>query len=98
MITTTIVLHSSGFVNEICTNIVLVLARQSRMFYKTQETTLCDICEGDDCGEMCKVRAEKQSSASASADNMNSSSSISTGAVSFVLASITVLVVRFMCF
>lgn len=68
------------------------------MFYKTQETTLCDICEGEDCGEMCKVRAEKQSSASASGDIIRSSSTISSGKASLILATLSVLVVRLMCF
>lgn len=91
-------MNSLGFANEVCFNFTLVSARQSRMFYKTQETTLCDICEGEDCGEMCKVRAEKQSSAGAAADNASASSSIRSGTASFALATLSVLVVRIMCF
>lgn len=68
------------------------------MFYKTQETTLCDICEGDDCGEMCKVRAEKQSSASNSGDIIRSSSSTRSGRASVVMAALTVITVRLICF
>lgn len=38
----------------------MFVARQARTFYKLPETTLCDICEGDDCGDSCTIRAEEQ--------------------------------------
>lgn len=31
-----------------------VTARRARIFYQNSKTTLCDICDGDDCGEICK--------------------------------------------
>lgn len=32
------------------------------MFYSIPEASLCDICENEDCGESCKIRADKQKS------------------------------------
>lgn len=32
------------------------------MFYNTEETSLCDICEGEDCNESCKIHAAEQRS------------------------------------
>lgn len=29
-------------------------ARRARIFYENRKTTLCDICEADDCGDICK--------------------------------------------
>lgn len=40
-------------------------ARRARMFYKTAETTLCDICEGAECDESCKIQAAEQRSGGA---------------------------------
>lgn len=38
-----------------------VLARRARVFYGGKRATLCDICEGEDCGDICsKERANKQ--------------------------------------
>jgi CD109 antigen len=36
------------------------LARRARQFYKGPAATLCDICEGDDCGDDCTIRASEQ--------------------------------------
>lgn len=33
---------------------LLFVARTARIFYQNRKTTLCDICEGDDCGDICK--------------------------------------------
>lgn len=32
------------------------------MFYEAPTATLCDICEGSDCGDKCTVKAEEQRS------------------------------------
>lgn len=37
-------------------------ARRARQFYRMRETTLCDICEGNDCGDNCEIRASEQRS------------------------------------
>lgn len=39
------------------------------MFYSIPEASLCDICENEDCGESCKIRADKQKSNIGEADN-----------------------------
>ncbi|GLG95490.1 uncharacterized protein GBIM_02438 [Gryllus bimaculatus] len=31
-------------------------SRRARMFYEPQKATLCDICEGEDCGDVCSSR------------------------------------------
>lgn len=31
-----------------------ILARRARIFYKTKYTSLCDICDDDDCINQCK--------------------------------------------
>lgn len=33
---------------------IFVTARRARIFYHTSKTTLCDICDGEDCGKLCK--------------------------------------------
>lgn len=38
-------------------------ARRARQFYKAKKTDLCDICDSDDCGESCKIKAQKRISA-----------------------------------
>jgi hypothetical protein len=35
-------------------------ARRARNFYKAKVADLCDICDGEDCGEDCKVKAQKR--------------------------------------
>jgi hypothetical protein len=35
-------------------------ARRATQFYKAKQADLCDICEGDDCGEACKIKAQKR--------------------------------------
>uniref|UniRef100_A0A6B2E4V8 CD109 antigen n=1 Tax=Phlebotomus kandelakii TaxID=1109342 RepID=A0A6B2E4V8_9DIPT len=35
-------------------------ARKARMFYSANPASLCDICEGDDCGESCTPQAQQQ--------------------------------------
>lgn len=41
----------------------LFIARRGRQFYKAPSVTLCDICEGDSCGEDCQIRASQQKAA-----------------------------------
>ncbi|CRK99836.1 CLUMA_CG013142, isoform B [Clunio marinus] len=35
-------------------------SRRATQFYRAKKADLCDICEGDDCGETCRVQAEKR--------------------------------------
>ncbi|XP_055710660.1 thioester-containing protein 1 allele R1-like isoform X3 [Phlebotomus papatasi] len=35
-------------------------ARRARMFYSANPASLCDICEGDDCGDSCTPKAQQQ--------------------------------------
>uniref|UniRef100_A0A336LNM3 CD109 antigen n=1 Tax=Culicoides sonorensis TaxID=179676 RepID=A0A336LNM3_CULSO len=35
-------------------------SRQARMFYKTEEASTCDICEGEECAEKCSPQALRQ--------------------------------------
>ncbi|XP_059619137.1 CD109 antigen-like isoform X4 [Phlebotomus argentipes] len=37
-------------------------ARRARMFYSANPASLCDICEGDDCGQSCTPQAQQQTS------------------------------------
>lgn len=30
------------------------------MFYRAQQSTLCDICEGSDCGDSCTAKTAEQ--------------------------------------
>lgn len=48
------------------------------MFYSIPEASLCDICENEDCGETCTIRADKQKAEDTrtSGANMQSSSLI----------------------
>ena len=32
------------------------------MFYRGSKTTICDICELDECNDSCKIRADEQRS------------------------------------
>lgn len=38
----------------------VVIARKARVFYQTQTATLCDICEGEDCENVCTTNPETQ--------------------------------------
>lgn len=39
-------------------------ARRATQFYKAKQTDLCDICDGEEeCGEACKIKAQKRISA-----------------------------------
>lgn len=40
--------------------IILFPARRATQFYSAKKAYLCDICEEDDCGEVCKIRALKR--------------------------------------
>lgn len=66
-----------------------ILARRARMFYQVHKSSLCDICEGDDCKEKCTARAEPQIKADTTRDNRDeqlskSSTSTITGSVLLV--------------
>lgn len=37
-----------------------LLARRATQFYKAKTAHLCDICDGDDCGETCKAQSAKR--------------------------------------
>ncbi|KAL7293106.1 hypothetical protein TKK_0013261 [Trichogramma kaykai] len=36
-------------------------SRRARVFYEPKMTTLCDICDGEQCGDVCSVKAGKRS-------------------------------------
>lgn len=46
--------------SKIKLNFVFFVARRATQFYKARPAALCDICDGDDCGESCKVQAAKR--------------------------------------
>lgn len=39
------------------TNLNFCTARRARVFYEPKTATLCDICEGEDCGDVCVKQA-----------------------------------------
>lgn len=47
------------------------LARKATQFYRVPESTLCDICEGDDCGESCQPKAQELTQDTAQAQPKN---------------------------
>lgn len=55
-----IMTHVSFAANIVLTysNYVLFLARKARVFYQTQTATLCDICEADDCENVCTTNPD----------------------------------------
>uniref|UniRef100_A0AAG5DEP7 CD109 antigen n=1 Tax=Anopheles atroparvus TaxID=41427 RepID=A0AAG5DEP7_ANOAO len=44
-------------------------SRIARQFYEGPKASLCDICEGEDCGEACTIRSQKQRSSDAPGSN-----------------------------
>lgn len=47
----------------------MCLARRARVFYEPRKATLCDICEDEDCENLCVSQPDKQK------DNPQSSAS-----------------------
>lgn len=78
----------------------MTTARRATQFYKAKQADLCDICEGDDCGEACKIRAQKRIStrseksqaeevASAEKPDKDSSNKLSSPFTIMILIAIT---------
>lgn len=63
----------------------------ARQFYKTESSSLCDICEGEDCGDACKIQANEQK---ASLDDMKDMAKSSTDQV--IASSLVVIVGMFL--
>jgi hypothetical protein len=74
-------------------------ARRASQFYKAKQSDLCDICEGDECGEACKIKAQKRVSersgrsqlddSAAEKSEKGSSSKISSPLTILILIAIT---------
>lgn len=39
---------------------VCILARRARLFYRSKTNTLCDICEDEECGDICVAESKPQ--------------------------------------
>lgn len=37
-----------------------ILARRARLFYRSKTNTLCDICEDEECGDICVAESKPQ--------------------------------------
>ena len=68
-----------------CNTIITILARRARVFYEPKMTTLCDICEGEQCGDVCSIKSGKREDGT-----LPSVSSSSTTLVDFTLLFICV--------
>jgi hypothetical protein len=77
-------------------------ARRATQFYSAKTASLCDICDEDDCGETCKIKASKRVSErsektqvqSREADAKDASSQLSSPLAIFALVAITKLFLR----
>lgn len=63
------------------------------MFYNTEQTSLCDICEGEDCHESCKIHASKQRSGDSSDDDIIRSTGSIAGVATVLLISSAVYLI-----
>ncbi|XP_055684023.1 thioester-containing protein 1 allele R1-like isoform X3 [Lutzomyia longipalpis] len=66
-------------------------ARRARQFYSANPASLCDICEGDDCGDSCTPKAQQQTSGREPGSPLDNPSAV--GAASAILNSFAVLIV-----
>lgn len=62
------------------------------MFYSIPEASLCDICENDDCGEACAIRADEQK---AEDTHTSGGSILSSSFIQIVVVLISKNVMRF---
>lgn len=73
-------------------------SRIARQFYDGPKSTVCDICENEDCGESCSIRSQKQRSpkddGNTTADVKAASAAVSVGAMSLVHALVAVLLMK----
>lgn len=71
-------------------------ARRATQFYTAKQADLCDICDGEECGEACKIKAQKRVSArSDKSQNEDSSAqqSDSKGQSSKISSPVSILIV-----
>lgn len=81
----------------------LFIARRATQFYSAKTAGLCDICDEEDCGETCKVKAYKRVSERSekslnneprAADEKDVSSQLSSPITILVLIAITRIILR----
>lgn len=79
------------FSRKFCLN--LILARRARIFYRGPRATLCDICEGEDCGDICEAafRAQKSRDSEDDDDNDMSSSTLTRSVPLIILTPLILL-------
>lgn len=72
-----------------------ILARRARIFYRGPRATLCDICEGEDCGDTCEAafRAQKSliNSEDDDDDNDKSTSTLTRSVLLILLTSLILI-------
>lgn len=72
------------------------LARRATQFYKAKQADLCDICDGEECGEACKIKAQKRISVRSEKSQTEDSSaqqSDSKGQSNKMSSPVTILIV-----
>ncbi|KAJ3654530.1 hypothetical protein Zmor_013712 [Zophobas morio] len=61
-------------------------SKRARLFYKGRTSTLCDICEDEDCGDVCRAEANPQVAAGLNGDSKSSSSCLPFSWATFIIA------------
>ncbi|XP_052563230.1 thioester-containing protein 1 allele R1-like isoform X10 [Culex pipiens pallens] len=72
-------------------------SRIARQFYDGPKSTVCDICENEDCGESCSIRSQKQRSPkddNGTADVKAVSGAVTVGALSTMHVLVAVLLLK----
>ncbi|XP_038106491.1 CD109 antigen isoform X3 [Culex quinquefasciatus] len=72
-------------------------SRIARQFYDGPKSTVCDICENEDCGESCSIRSQKQRSPkddNGTADVRAVSGAVTVGALSTMHVLVAVLLLK----
>uniref|UniRef100_A0A1Q3FP24 CD109 antigen n=1 Tax=Culex tarsalis TaxID=7177 RepID=A0A1Q3FP24_CULTA len=72
-------------------------SRIARQFYDGPKSTVCDICENEDCGESCSIRSQKQRSPkdeNGTADVKAVGGAVKVGAVSMINVFVAVLLMK----